>query len=70
MGIMASERARLAVLAGSSSVYRHLAGGTQWVQAASVAWRTLTDDAERWFCELDWMVNGVGERYYHGSRRG
>ena len=28
------------------------------------------DVAARWFCELDWMVDGVRERYYHGSRRG
>ena len=31
------------------------------VKAASVAWRTLSHDAERWFCELDWMVDGIRE---------
>ena len=31
------------------------------VNAASVAWRTLTHDAERWFCEFDRMIDGVGE---------
>ena len=39
------------------------------VKAASVAWRTLTHGAERSFRELDGMVDGVRERYYHGSRR-
>ena len=30
----------------------------------------LTHHAERWFCELDWMVDGIRELYYDGSRRG
>ena len=29
--------------------------------AASVAWRPLTDDADRWFCELYGMVDGIRE---------
>ena len=48
MGIMASMCASLAVLAESSSAYRHLAGGTQWVKAAGEWVR----DAERDDCEL------------------
>ena len=31
------------------------------VKTASVARRTLIEDAERWFCELDGMVDGVHE---------
>ncbi len=38
-----------------------LEGSANVVKAASVAWRTLTHDAERWFCELDWMVDGIRE---------
>ena len=30
---------------------------------------SLTDDAERWFCELDWMIDRVRELNYHRSRR-
>ena len=26
-------------------------------------------DAVRWFCELDWVVDGIRERNYYGSRR-
>ncbi len=33
------------------------------------SWRPLTHDAERWFRELDWMVSGVRDCYYHRPRR-
>ena len=36
-----------------------LEGSANVVKAASVAWRQLTQDAERWFCELDWMIDGL-----------
>ena len=54
MGVMASECASLAVFAGSSSGYRHLAGGAHWVNAPT------TSDAG-WFCVLDGKVDGIRE---------
>ena len=36
-------------------------GSANVVKAGSFAWRTLTHDAERWFYELDRIVDGVGE---------
>ncbi len=36
-----------------------LEGSPYVVKAASVAWRLLTNDSERWFCELDWNVPGL-----------
>lgn len=39
------------------------------VKAASVARQTLTDDAERWFCELDGMFDNVRECRYHHHRQ-
>ena len=38
-------------------------------KTAPAARRPLTHDAETWSCELDWMVDGVGEWYHHGSCR-
>ncbi len=38
-----------------------LEGSVNVVKAASVAWRMLTHGAERWFRELDGMVDGVRE---------
>jgi len=47
-----------------------LEGSGNVVKAAPVAWRPLTHDTERWICELDWMVDGIREGNYHGSRWG
>ena len=38
-----------------------LEGSANVVKAASIAWQPLAYDAERWFCERDWMVDGVRE---------
>ena len=34
---------------------------TYVVKAASIARRTLIEDAETWFCELDGVIDGVHE---------
>ena len=46
---------------GRGACLEELEGSANVVKAASVAWRPLTHDAERLFCELDWMVDGVRE---------
>ena len=46
---------------GGGACLEELEGSANVVKAASVAWRPLTHDAERWSCELDWMVDGVGD---------
>ena len=38
-----------------------LEGSANVVKAASVNWRMLTHDAERWFRELDGIIDGVHE---------
>ena len=60
---------RVANILGSLDVVRcsqrggacleELEGSANVVEAAFVAWRPLARDAERWFCELDGMVDGV-----------
>ena len=40
------------------------------MKAVSVARRTLIEDAETWFCELDGIVDSVHELYYYSSRLG
>ena len=55
---------------GEGVCQEELEGSANVVKAASVAWRPLTHDAERWFCELDWTVDGIREGNYHGSRWG
>ena len=44
---------------GGGACLDELEGSAKLVKAASVAWRTLTHDAERWFCKLDWKDNGI-----------
>ena len=46
-----------------------LDGGTNFLDTAAPC-RTPTHDAERCSCELDGMVDGIREGYYHGTRRG
>ena len=46
-----------------------LEGSANVVKAASTAHRTPVHDAARWFCELDWVVDGIRERNYYGSRQ-
>ena len=46
---------------GGDACLDELEGSARVVKVASVDWRPLTHDAERWFCELDWMVDGVRE---------
>lgn len=46
---------------GRGACLEELEGSANVVKAASVAWRPLTHNAERLFCELDWMVDGVRE---------
>ena len=46
---------------GGGTCLEVLVGTANVVKAASVAWRTLTHDAERRFRELDGMVDGVRE---------
>jgi len=41
---------------GGGACLEELEGSANVVKAASVAWRPLTHDAKRWFCELDWML--------------
>ena len=36
-------------------------GSANVVKATSAAWGPLTHHAERWLCELDWMVDGIRE---------
>ena len=45
----------------ASEVTEGLEGSANVVKAASVAWRRLTHVAESWFCELDWVVDGIRE---------
>ena len=40
------------------------------VKATSAAHRTPVHDDARWFCELDWPVDGIRESNYHGPCRG
>jgi hypothetical protein len=44
---------------GGGAYLEELEGSKNVVDAAFVAWRPLTHDAERWFCELDRVVDGV-----------
>ena len=46
---------------GEGACLEELEGSANVVKAASVAWRTLTHDAKRWFCELDGMFDSVYE---------
>ena len=55
---------------GEGARLEELEGSVNVVKAASVAWRLLTHDVERWMCELDWMVDGIRESNYYGARRG
>ena len=46
---------------GRGACPEELEGSANVVKAASVAHRTLIEDAERWFCELDWIVDSIRE---------
>ena len=46
---------------GGGVCLEELEGSANVVKATSAAHRTSVHDAERWFCELDGMVDGIRE---------